>query len=298
MTGRAVADVPMATRAAGRHWLARRWGRNPKALLGACLVLAFIVLAVGAPVIAPYDPARAQLARESILRGPSATHWLGTDHLGRDLFSRIVYGSRISLQISVIAVSIAVGLGVPFGVLAGFAGGRLDTLMMRLMDALMAFPSLILLMAMAAAVGPSLVTSTIAIGIVFAPGYARLARGQVLSLKTEAFVEAAVATGASSVRIMARHILPNLVAPVTVLASLSSASVILIEASLSFIGLGVQPPDPAWGSMLFQGYQYIRSTPWPSLGPGIAIVLLVLGFNFFGDSLRDVLDPRLRGMSR
>jgi peptide/nickel transport system permease protein len=268
------------------------------AVVGTVIILILVIVAAFAPLIAPYDPTEANLSREEVLRDPSWDHLFGTDALGRDVFSRVVYGSRVSLQVAVIAVGIAVAIGLPLGIIAGFVGGWLDNVViMRIMDALMSLPALILMLVMAAALGPSLTNGMIVIGVVFSPGFARLVRGQVLSVREEPYVQAATCVGASLWRVMTVHVLPNVMNPVIVLVSLSTAGAILAEASLSFLGVGVQPPTPAWGSMLRSGYAYIETTPWISVAPGAAIMLVVLGFNFLGDALRDALDPRLRGVA-
>lgn len=275
---------------------ARQYSKNKLGVVGLVGLVLFGATALLAGVLSPYSPIQTNQTRQARLQDPSRAHPLGTDFLGRDELSRVMHGSRVSFKIAFVAVSVAIVLGVPLGIVAGYVGGWVDeVLIMRVMDALMAFPSIILLLAMAAAVGPSLTNSMIIIGVVFAPGYARLARGQVLSLKQQPFIDGAIAVGATPLRVMARHIAPNLVAPIIVLGSLSAGGVILTEASLSFLGVGIRPPTPAWGSMLAEGYGSLRSSPWPIIAPGVAIGLLVLCFNFVGDALRDALDPRLRG---
>jgi peptide/nickel transport system permease protein len=257
--------------------------------------MAIIVLDVAAAIfshwVAPLDPLEADFY--NILSSPSALHWLGTDHLGRDEFSRLVYGSRISLQVGIVAVSIAVVLGVPIGLIAAYLGGWMDTLLTRLMDALFSFPSLLLALAISAALGPGAVNVMIAIGITYTPVFARIVRSQALSVAEEDYVKAAKASGARPVRIIALHIWPNSTAPIIVQASLVMAYAILWEAALSFLGVGTQPPTPTWGMMLRQAIQNMNQAPLLAVLPGAAIFLMVLSFNFVGDALRDVLDPRL-----
>lgn len=260
--------------------------------VGLAIVALFIFCAAFANVIAPYDPLRQNL--DQAFMPPSLYHLFGTDDLGRDLLSRTIYGARISLLAGAVSVSIALVLGVAIGLVAGYWSKTLDLVLMRLMDALLAFPSLILALAITAMLGSNLVNALIAIGVVGIPGFARLTRGQVLSVREFAFVEADRALGASDLRIMVRHILPNISAALIVQASLSVAFAILAEASLSFLGLGAQPPTPSWGSMVSLGRDFLDQAPWIVFAPGGAIFVAVLGFNFFGDALRDLLDPRLR----
>jgi peptide/nickel transport system permease protein len=258
--------------------------------------LAIIVLLVGcaalAGVIAPYDPLKQNL--DLAFAPPTVAHLLGTDDLGRDLLSRTIYGARISLLAGIVAVGIALVAGVTIGLVAGYWGGTLDQVLMRLMDALLAFPGLILALAITAALGSNLLNALIAIGIVGIPSYARLTRGQVLAVRELAYVEAARAMGTSHSRVLVRHVLPNVSAPLIVQTSLGVAFAILAEASLSFLGLGAQPPTPSWGAMVSLGRDYLDQAPWIVFAPGGAIFLAVLGFNFLGDALRDTLDPRIR----
>jgi peptide/nickel transport system permease protein len=273
-----------------RAWLRLR--RRRGALAGLAVVLLFIVLALFAPWIAPQDPIAASWA--AIRKAPSAQYWLGTDEIGRDVLSRVIWGTRASLLAGVVSVSISLLIGVPLGMAAGFLGGAVDAIISRITDAFLACPFLILAIALAAFLGPSLTNAMIAIGVSAAPIFVRLARGQVLSVKVEDYVEAARAVGNSPLRIALRHILPNITAPLIVQATLAIAAAVIAEASLSFLGLGQQPPAPSWGSMLNTAKNYIDNSPWMAISPGVAIFLLVLSFNLLGDGLRDALDPRQR----
>jgi peptide/nickel transport system permease protein len=272
-------------RAALRALLARR-----TAVFGAVVLAAVAALAILAPWIAPYDPLATSWA--AVRKAPSAAHWFGTDEVGRDLLSRTIWGARASLSAGVIAVSIAVALGVPIGMLAGYVGGWIDAVIGRITDAMLAVPFLILAIALAAFLGPSLGNAMIAIGITATPIFVRLARGQVLAARAEDWVEAARAVGNPPARILLRHILPNILPPVMVQATLAIAAAIIAEASLSFLGLGQQPPAPSWGSMLNTAQRFLTQAPWMAVFPGLAIFLTVLAFNLFGDGLRDALDPR------
>ncbi|MCO5178110.1 MAG: ABC transporter permease [Thermomicrobiales bacterium] len=257
------------------------------------IIVLMILMAIFAPIIAPYRPDAVDFA--SVLQGPSREHLLGTDNLGRDVLSRTIYGSRVSLQVGIIAVGISLIIGTVLGLVAGYTSGSfLDSLIMRCMDALLAFPTLVLALAITAALGPSLTNVMIAVGVVGIPSYARLIRGQVLSVGQNEYVEAARTVGASDARIIWRHIMPNVTAPLIVQASIGVAFAILAEASLSFLGLGVQPPTPSWGGMLSIGKDYLQYAAWMALVPGAAIFLIVLAFNFLGDGIRDALDPHLR----
>ena len=273
-----------ARRAMGR--LVRRRG----AMIGLAIIILVVAAAIFAPLIAPFDPA--QQSWTAVRKPPSALHWLGTDESGRDLFSRIVFGARASLSAGVISVSIALLIGVPFGLLAGYAGGLVDGLISRFTDAMLACPFLILAIALAAFLGPSLSNAMIAIGITATPIFVRLTRGQVLSVKSEDYVEAARAVGNPHWRIAFRHILPNVLPALLVQATLTIATAIIAEASLSFLGLGQQPPAPSWGSMLNAAQRFLTNAPWMAVWPGVAIFVTVLSFNLLGDGLRDALDPR------
>lgn len=254
------------------------------------LVVLIVGVAIAAPVVAPYDPAEPHYAHS--LEEPSEAFLLGTDLTGRDVLSRLLFGARISLLVGVVAVSIAVTIGVPVGSIAGYLGGWIDEGLMRLMDILIAFPALILALALVGALGPSLENVILVIGIVYSPQYARLIRGSVLSVKEETYVEAARMTGVGHTTILFKHIVPNAMGPVLVQATFHTATAILFEAALSFLGLGVQPPRPTWGVMIAEGRRYLPGQWWISTVPGIAIMLTVLSFNMLGDGLRDEFDPR------
>ncbi len=268
----------------------RRRVRRRAAVAGLAVVLFFIALAVLAPLVSPYDP----LATDwlAVRKPPSPQHWFGTDEIGRDVLARIVWGSRASLLAGLVSVSLALAVGVPLGLVSGYLGGIVDGTLMRLIDAMLAIPFLILAIALAAFLGPNLTNAMIAIGVSQMPIFARLTRGQVLSVKHEDYVEAARALGNPHRRIVLRHIFPNIVPPLLVQATLAAAAAIIAEASLSFLGLGQQPPDPSWGSMLNTAKNFISQAPWMAFWPGLAIFSLVLSLNLFGDGLRDALDPR------
>jgi len=259
---------------------------------GLVVVALVLFVALSADVIAPYNPDQAQQA--GVLTAPALAHWLGTDQLGRDVLSRIIHGTRTSVQAGVVSVGFALIAGVSIGLLAGYHGGWIDDLLVLLVDALWSFPTLVLALAIAASLGPGLTNAMLAIGVVFTPVFARLVRGQTLSVRERDFVMAARALGAGSGRIMLRHIWPNVTAPIIVQTSLLVASAIVVEAALSFLGLGIEPPTSSWGSMLKAGYQYMQQAPWLSFAPGTAIFVTVLAFNLLGDGLRRGLDPRLR----
>ena len=273
-----------------RAW--RRLRRRRGAMLGLAVVLMFVVLALFAQWIAPLDPVATSWS--AIRKAPSAEHWLGTDEIGRDVLSRVIWGTRASLLAGVISVSISLMLGVPIGLAAGFLGGFVDGLISRITDAFLACPFLILAIALAAFLGPSLTNAMIAIGVSATPIFVRLTRAQVINVKVEDYVEAARAVGNSPLRIAVRHVMPNILAPLIVQATLAIAAAVIAEASLSFLGLGQQPPAPSWGSMLNTAKNYIDNAPWMAIWPGVSIFLLVLSFNLLGDGLRDALDPRQR----
>jgi peptide/nickel transport system permease protein len=266
--------------------------RNKSAAVGLLIVAGIGITAAIGPSLAPYDPLiPAPLDR---LQGMSSEHVLGTDSLGRDIFSRILYGSRISLMIGAISVAISLLPGTLLGLLAGYFGGWLDSLIMRVMDILLAFPAILLAIFITAILGPNLTNTMIAVGIVYIPHYARIVRSSVLSLKQQLFVQAVNHLGGSSFRILGRHILPNSLPPIIVYATLGMGTAVLQAAALGFLGLGAQPPQPEWGAMLSEGRKYIQLAPHVAAFPGLAILFLVLGFNLFGDGLRDILDPSLR----
>jgi len=271
-----------------RAW--RRLLRRGGALFGLGVVAFFVLLALFAPWIAPYDPLATSWS--AVRAGPSAAHWFGADELGRDVLSRIVWGARASILAGLVSVSISLALGVPIGMAAGYLGRWVDGLISRITDAMLACPFLILAIALAAFLGPSLTNAMIAIGISATPIFIRLTRAQVLAAKSEDYVEAARALGNPHLRIALRHILPNIVAPLIVQATLAIAAAVIAEASLSFLGLGQQPPAPSWGSMLNTARNYVDQAPWMAIWPGVSIFLLVLSFNLLGDGLRDALDPR------
>ena len=271
-------------------WL--RFCRRPAAVVALFVVAAFIIVAVFAPFVAPFDPIKTSWTM--IRKAPSWAHWMGTDENGRDVLSRIIYGARASMSAGVISVTIAAGFGVPLGLLAGFAGGWTDTLISRVVDAMLACPFLILAIALAAFLGPSLQNAMIAIGVTAAPVFVRISRGSTMDAATNEYVEAARALGNPAWRVAVRHILPNIVPPVMVQATLAVASAIIAEASLSFLGLGQQPPSPSWGSMLNSAQRFLTQAPWLAVFPGAAIFLAVLSFNLVGDGLRDALDPRAK----
>jgi peptide/nickel transport system permease protein len=268
----------------------RRLAQSPSAVIGLIVIVSFMTVAVLAPLIVPYDPIATNWSM--VRKAPSALHWFGTDELGRDVLSRVVTGARASLMAGLIAVMIALGIGVPLGLLAGYRGGFIDGLISRI--AMLACPFLILAIALAAFLGPSLGNAMIAIGVTTTPIFIRLTRGQVMNVKVEEYVEAARALGNPPLRIAVVHILPNILPALLVQATLSIAAAIIAEAALSFLGLGQQPPAPSWGSMLNASQRFLSSGPWMALWPGLAIFLVVLSFNLLGDGLRDALDPNER----
>jgi peptide/nickel transport system permease protein len=262
------------------------------AIAGIVILVVILVAAVSAPFLAPNDPLK--MNPTDLFQGPSATHLFGTDEFGRDILSRIIWGSRISLAVSVASVAIAVCAGTALGLIAGFYGRLVDDVISRILEVIFAFPSILLALGIVGVLGPSLRNLIVAIGVVYTPVFGRLARGTVLAARGHDYVVAARVCGASDARIIARHILPNIAAPLIVQASLSLSLAVLSEASLSFLGLGTQPPDPSWGTMVNAGQRMIEFSPWLALFSGAAIMLLVLAFNLLGDGLRDALDPRLR----
>jgi len=266
--------------------------RNPSAAAGGGILAVMVCMALLAGVLAPYEPVEINLSER--LQGPGADHWFGTDEMGRDIFSRIMYGARISLRIGFFVVAIAGGLGALIGATAGYLGGWVDNLMMRVMDVIISFPSLVLAMALAAAMGPSLNNAILAVAFVMIPKFARMVRGEALAVREMPFVLASRVAGAGHAWIILRHILPNCLNSVIVLATLTLGDAILIAASLSFIGLGAQPPMPEWGAMISVGRKFLMDQWWYATFPGLFILFTVVGFNILGDALRDVLDPRIR----
>src|SRR5262245_22762482 len=281
-----------APRVRDRRWaVIRRAAGARLAPFGVLVTLSAVIVALLAPVLSPYDPLKQNLG--NALAKPGAAHLLGTDNVGRDVLSRVIWGTRVSLVAGLGSVAIAMVAGVVLGLLAGYAGGQADGLVMRLMDAVLSFPPLVLALALGAVLGAGLSGVVIALGVVYTPTFARLMRGQVLTIIAREYVEAARALGSPSWRIACRHVVPNAIAPIVVQASLSVAFAILAEASLSFLGLGIQPPQASWGSMINAGRGYLQQAPWIVFGPGVALFVTVVGLNFVGDAVRDALDPRL-----
>jgi peptide/nickel transport system permease protein len=271
----------------------RRLARARLAPFGAAVMLLAVLAALAAPLLAPYDPLAQNLG--NALARPGRAHLLGTDNVGRDVFSRVIWGTRVSLVAGLVSVALAVVAGSLLGILAGYCGGRVDGLVMRLMDAVLSFPPLVLALALGAVLGAGLGGVLVALGVVYTPTFARLMRGQVLSVTARDYVDAARALGAPAWRVAWRHVVPNAMNPIIVQASLSVAFAILAEASLSFLGLGIQPPQASWGSMINAGRGYLQQAPWIVFGPGAALFVTVVGLNFVGDAVRDALDPRMRG---
>jgi peptide/nickel transport system permease protein len=267
--------------------------QRPLGALGFLIVLGFMLMVVFAPLLTSYGYAQQDIP--SMLQGPSRAHWLGTDHLGRDLWSRIVYGSRIALSVALPSVGIALTAGVIVGLVAGYVGGIVDDITLVILDSLQAFPAVILALTILALLGPSLVNVIIVIGLAWTPGYARIARAQVLTTKQNQYIEVERSLGASQARILSVHILPNILAPLLILAAMDLPVVITFEAGLSFLGLGVRPPTPSWGVVLSDGFNFIRQSPWPITWAGLTLIITTLGFTLFGETLRDVLDPALSG---
>jgi peptide/nickel transport system permease protein len=297
MTAVATAQAPSALRGAqpqvrsGPRLLTRLL-QNRSALIGGVVLLVIVLLTVAAPLVSPFDPIKTN--QRLSLGPPSAEHWMGTDRFGRDILSRVIWAGQTSLPIGLVSVAIGVLFGVTFGLLAGYYGGWIDAVSMRVVDLLLAFPGILLALAIIAILGGSLVNLMIAVGIASIPDYVRITRGAVLSLKQREFVLAARVVGARGPWIMLRHILPNVVAPLIVLATLGTASAIITGSALSFLGLGIKPPTPEWGNMLAEGREFLQRAPWVAFFPGAAIMLTVLSINLLGDGLRDTLDPRMR----
>lgn len=284
--GRVPDQQPRAWRVAWRKLRAR-----PGAFWGMIILVLFVLVAVFAPVIAPMDPLEISSARRA---APSGQHWLGTDELGRDILSRLIYGARVSLRVGLVAIGIALTIGSVLGILAGYIGGWVDVVIMRLTDIMLAFPGILLAIAVVAILGPSLFNVMIAVGVESIPAYVRTARGSTLSVKELEYVTGARTIGGSWARIVFRHILPNVTAPLIVLATIGIAGSILSAAGLSYLGLGAQPPTPEWGAMLSNARSFVRDAWWIATFPGLAIMIVVLALNLFGDGLRDILDPRTR----
>ena len=262
------------------------------AVLGLIIVLLYILIAIFAPLLAPYDPVKQELA--NMLQTPSAEHLLGTDEVGRDILSRIIYGARISMKVGFYAVGVAFIIGVPLGIFSGFYGGKVDLIIMRAMDVLLAFPGILLSIVFVSVLGPNLDNAILSVGIYTVPNFARMARGETLTLRNSEFVEAARAMGASNIRIIFSHILINIVSPLIVMGTLSFGTAIITTAGMGFLGIGAQPPTPEWGAMLSSGRQYLLVAPHVTTYTGLAILFLVLGLNLLGDGLRDVLDPKMK----
>jgi peptide/nickel transport system permease protein len=263
---------------------------NREMAIGGAIVLLFVLIACAAPLLSPYDPLQANFL--TIRKPPTWAHPFGTDEVGRDVLARIIYGARSSLLAGVVSVAIAVMIGVPFGLMAGYVGGTFDLLAMRLVDAMLAIPSLVLAIALAAFLGPNLTNAMIAIGIAATPAFVRLMRAQVMAVKVETYVESAISVGDTHLQLLRRHILPNAMNPIIVQMTLAISTAIIAEASLSFLGLGQQPPSPSWGSMLNAARGFLSQAPWMAIWPGAAIFVVVVSFNLLGDGLRDRLDPR------
>ncbi len=270
----------------------RRFAKNRKAVVGVAMVVLYVAVALLAPALTPYNPTKPDL--NLALQAPTLGHPLGNDELGRDILARIIYGARISLMVGLVGTGIALVGGVILGSLSGYFGGWVDTVIMRAMDIMLAFPSFLLALAIVSILGAGLMNLMLAIGIFSIPSFSRVVRGSVLSVKNQDYVEAARAVGLSDLRILVAHILPNCMAPIIVLATMRVATAILTASGLSFLGLGAQPPTPEWGAMLSNGREYLRAAPHLATFPGLAIMFGVLGFNLFGDGLRDALDPRLK----
>jgi peptide/nickel transport system permease protein len=267
---------------------------NRLAVAGLIVLVALVLIAIFGRAIAPYGINEINIADR--LAPPSAAHWFGTDDLGRDVFSRVIVAARVSLQVGFIAVGFALVIGVPIGLVAGYYRGAVDSVLMRAMDILFSFPAILLAIAILAVLGPGIRNAMIAIGLVYTPIFARITRGSVLVVSEEVYVRAARSLGAGSGRVLFRHVLPNVLAPIIVQTTLSLAFAILSEAALSFLGLGVQPPEPAWGRMLSEGRDFIQHAPWMGIFPGVAILVTVMAFNFVGDGLRDALDPKQKSV--
>jgi len=270
--------------------------KRPLGALGFVIVLGFILVVIFAPIIAPYSSEALDIP--NLLQGPSSTYLLGTDHLGRDILSRLIFGSRIALGTALSAVGIALFLGMILGLISGYGGGIIDNVILVILDSIQAFPAVILALAVLALLGPSLLNVILVIGLTWTPGYARVVRAQVLSVRENIYIEAERSLGASRKRIILIHIIPNILAPLVILLAMDMPIVITFEAGLSFLGLGVPPPTPSWGAILSEGFNFIRNSPWPITWASLTLMLTTLGFTLFGEALRDVLDPRFSGLWR
>ena len=270
----------------------KRIASDPLGLMGLCLVTLMVVSALFAGLLAPYDPV--QLNIMDRLQGPSANHLLGTDQLGRDLFSRVLYGGQVALKVALVSIGAALTIGILLGMIAGFGPAWLDNVIMLFFDTIRSFPTVMFALATVALVGPSLGTVILVIVVTSIPTYGRVVRTQTLTIKSNEFIKAEMVMGASLIRILFVHVLPNVVGPLLILASMDIPTVIALEAGLSFLGMGVKPPTPSWGSILNDGYTLIRNTPWPIIAGSVPLILVTLGFTFLGESLRDQLDPKLR----
>jgi peptide/nickel transport system permease protein len=270
--------------------------KRPLGALGFMIVLGFALVVIFAPFIAPHSSDALDIPHK--LEGPSSTYLLGTDHLGRDILSRLIYGSRIALGSALSAVGIALSMGLILGLIAGYLGGYIDNIILVILNSIQAFPAVILALAILALLGPSLINVILVIGVTWTPGYARVVRAQVMSVKENVYIEAERSLGASRKRIILVHILPNILAPLVILLAMDMPVVITFEAGLSFLGLGVPPPTPSWGAILSEGFNFIRNSPWPITWAGLTLMLTTLGFTLFGETLRDVLDPRFSGLWR
>ncbi len=277
-----------------KRWKAfyKKFKRNKLALIGGYIVLFYILVAIFAPIISPQDPFKIDLVNK--LQPPSFDHWMGTDDKGRDILSRLIFGSRLSLTVGFVSVFFGAAIGIILGLMAGYYGKWMDTIIMRIVDVLLAFPGILLALAIISALGPSLINVMVAVGVFSIPMFARIVRGSTLSVRKLEYIDAIHALGATDLTIIIKHIFPNILSPVIVQATLRLATAILSAAGLSYLGLGAQPPSPEWGAMLSSGRDYLFSAPHIALFPGIAISTLVLGFNIFGDGLRDALDPRMK----
>lgn len=272
--------------------IVNRFKKNKRAMAGLWMVLVFLVVAIFAPWIAPHDPFEQNM--QVMLEAPSIHHFFGTDEFGRDIFSRVIYGAQISLMIGIVGVLISIVFGVALGTVSGYFGGLVDSLVMRIMDIFMAFPSFLLALAIVSVLGPGMINVMIAIGIFSVPTFARISRSSVIAIKNKEYIEAARAMGGTHLFIIWKHILPNSIAPIIVLSTMRIATAILTAAGLSFLGMGAQPPTPEWGAMLSTGREYLRTAPHVSTIPGLAIMFMVLAFNMLGDGLRDALDPKMK----